>query len=198
MADPLGQYREISSLYLTAPRPNERYVHIASLLECGRSDTDISSKWANELFLPAYLAVFSAIVLFSRGILSTGVVQDLSQSEDEVEDIVVEPDVSPINGIICDIKTHVQSMGGPIIFSYKILRLLGCLVLVVLSIATDGEERGASKGSEVARKKHKGRKKTTGKSGFTDAEWLQVALSLTYVSVTSSWYCSTLAHEIYA
>lgn len=156
------------------------------------TDTVKSATWANELFFPAYVAFFSATVLVLRGILSSGVVQGLSQSEDEVEDEVedinVEPAVSSLTGIISDIKAHVQSMGGPITFSYKILRLLGCLVLVVLSIVTlvvDGEERVSSKGSEGT-KKHRGRKKKTSKPGFTDAEWLQVALSLTYVSATPS------------
>lgn len=191
MADPLVLYRQISSSYLTAFRPIEKYVHVASLVECARSVTFKGSIWANGLFFPAYVAFFSATVLFLHGILSSGVERGLSQSEDEDEvvDVIVEPAVPPLTGIISGIKTRVQSMGGPITFSYRVLRLLGCLVLVVLSIATlvmDGEERGTSKGSEVVRKKHKGRKKTTGKSGFTDAEWLQVALSLTYVSSASS------------
>lgn len=196
MADPHSQvilYHQISNIYIAAFKPSKEYVQAKKYTECGESDAFISTLWKNELLFPAYLAVFSATALILRGILSLKSVQGLISrrrvDEEEEEDVTVEPTVSPHTGIISDVKTHIESMGGPTIFAYKVLRLVGCLVLVVLTIVTlviDEEEREKSDGFGVARKKHKGRKKKKSKSGFTDAEWLQVALCLTYVSARLS------------
>ena len=149
--------------------------------------------WRNELLIPAYLSAFSILLLLLHALLSSKLVrrpvaskQPSEAIDEEEEEAITEPAASPHAGIINDIKTHVHSMGGPVIFTYKVLRLLGCLVLVVLTIVTlviDEEQRTGTLGFGVAKKKHKGSRKGKGGAGFTKAEWLQIALGLTYVSI---------------
>jgi len=89
----------------------------------------------------------------------------------------------------------VTSQGGTIIFVYKIARLVGCLVLVALTIVTlvtnDYEDVSTGKSVEALKKKRKGRKKNHPKdaNSFSGAEWLQISLCLAYVS--SLLYIST-------
>jgi hypothetical protein len=77
--------------------------------------------------------------------------------------------------------------GGCIIFSYKAARLVGCLVLLSLSLATLILEESGQIDSEylVTGKKHWGKKHRKHRhpkdDEFTNAEWLQVALCLTTV-----------------
>ena len=69
---------------------------------------------------------------------------------------------SPHEGIVNDIKAHVASLGGPTIFAFKIVRLLGCLILVALTIATlIVYDYHNTSGNDIldSLKKHKGKKK---------------------------------------
>jgi hypothetical protein len=82
-------------------------------------------------------------------------------------------------------KLHMSMHGGCIIFAYKAARLVGCLVLLSLSLATLILEESGQIEYIVTGKKHWGkkhRKHRHSKDGeFTDAEWLQVALCLATV-----------------
>lgn len=110
-----------------------------------------------------------------------------SFERDESDDVQLEVVSSPHEGIVNDIKAHITSLGGLTIFTYKIVRLLGCLVLVALTIATlIVNDYHNTTGSSIldALKKHKGKKKSKSKKPsetFSQSEWLQIALCLAYV-----------------
>lgn len=97
-------------------------------------------------------------------------------------------DVLVHGGILADIKVHIDAKGGPVIFTYKILRLLGCLGLVGMTIATLVIDENGRQTSflEALKRKKKKKKKNASSDAFTEAEWLQVALCLTYVCVILS------------
>jgi hypothetical protein len=109
---------------------------------------------------------------------------------DEDEDVPADGAVAnPREGVMSDIRAHIQSMGGTEIFVYKLLRLIGCLTLVGLTIATlviDEQTRDSSGLLDLLKKKkHKGKKKSNHSDSFSHDEWLQVALLLTYVRLHS-------------
>ena len=87
-------------------------------------------------------------------------------------------------GIFADIKMHVNEKGGPVIFAYKTLRLIGCLILVGLTIATllmDENDRQTGFLESLKKKGKKKKKHAPSSDEFTKAEWMQVALCLFYV-----------------
>ncbi|KLO19974.1 P-loop containing nucleoside triphosphate hydrolase protein [Schizopora paradoxa] len=152
--------------------------------------------WANDLLFPAYLCALSALILLIHRIACTEVVRrlvsrllglgKLSIDREDSDDVQLEVVSSPHEGIVNDIKAHVASLGGPTIFSYKIVRLLGCLILVALTIATlivyDYHNASGSNILETL-KKHKGKKKSKSKKPsetFSQSEWVQIALCLAY------------------
>ena len=144
----------------------------------------ITSIWKNELLFPAYLAFLSAVALgictlmrskFVRQLLTRLCSRKGERKEPNDEELVVEPAASPHAETIGDIKTHINFIGGPVIFAYKFLRLVLCIVLLGLTIATLVWERETSVFDEnqIA---------SPDAASFTKSEWLQVALALTYVS----------------
>ena len=152
--------------------------------------TSLSSAkfWRSELVFPIYFAAFSALVLVSYGVLQLRSVRKFISRlsaqvavEDE-EDGLTEPEAPQHTGIFSDIKLHANKMGGVTIFTYKLLRLFGCLILVGLTIVTlivDEQERATGLIEVWKKRSKKGQWKSS--SGFTKAEWQQVALGLFYV-----------------
>lgn len=107
------------------------------------------------------------------------------EEESDDEELIVEPSTSPHAGIIGDIKTHISSIGGPVIFAYKFLRLVSCVVLLGLTITTlivDEWDRETSFLNALKKKSKEKKGASSDAAAFTKAEWLQVALALTYVS----------------
>ncbi|KAH8120523.1 hypothetical protein DFH11DRAFT_1560461 [Phellopilus nigrolimitatus] len=158
--------------------------------------------WKNELLYPAYFAALSVTTLVLYAFVDSKPVQrlltrlslqrqgadDVANGELEEDEAIVEAEASPHAGIIADIKAHVNSTGGPVIFFYKMLRMVGCLVLVGLTIVTliiDEHEREIGLLMILKKKKKGNRKKAAPFSdSFSDAEWLQVALCLAYTYAT--------------
>ena len=99
--------------------------------------------WRDSLLFPAYLATLSAVSLIIKGALGLKWVRSLvsrvscsrKQTEEEIDEANAY-EVVEHGGILADIKAHVNAKGGPVIFAYKTLRLIGCLLLVALTIAT--------------------------------------------------------------
>ena len=147
------------------------------------------SFWSSELLWPGYTALLSAFTLLIYIVYNSTLVQSLlarlfpsrkTFSEDESD---TDMPVSHGNGIIADIKAHIASKGGPVIFFYKTLRLAGCLVLVGLTIATlvaDENERSSDILDILKKKKRKGKNMPVS-DAFTHDEWYQIVLCLTYV-----------------
>ena len=89
--------------------------------------------WRESLAIPAYATAVSVVVLFLHWVVVSGPVQRLvtrlfSSNQDEQED-------GPSDVLLVE-KSHVEKLGGTVIFGYLIARLLSCLALLGLSIAT--------------------------------------------------------------
>ena len=71
---------------------------------------------------PSYVAVVSALLLIVQaiGIAFSGPRADLDRVE----------------GLSTRLRKHILSIGGPVIFAYKLSRLLACLALVGFSVAS--------------------------------------------------------------
>ena len=142
------------------------------------------------MLFPAYFAALSVILLVLHGVWLSKPVQKLlararpsrKPAIEEATEVVVE-EAPQHNGLIADLKNHINAKGGPVIFFYKVLRLVGCLALVGLTIATlviDEHDRESSF-IETLKKKKKKKKHASASDSFTELEWLHVALCLTYV-----------------
>lgn len=156
------------------------------------------SLWRNTLLLPVYFTAFSVIILLLQAIFSLKIVRSLagrlfSSSYELIQD---EDDVTPLaapptgrNGIFSDLKAHIKASGGATVFTYKAVRLLGCLSLLAFTIATAvilEEQSSASHFSSfLKKKKHGGKHENRDGYTFSTAEWLQVGLCLVYVGSLS-------------
>ncbi|EJD04272.1 uncharacterized protein FOMMEDRAFT_106872 [Fomitiporia mediterranea MF3/22] len=146
--------------------------------------------WKDTLLFPAYFAILSVVVLLLYGISVSKPVQSLLPrlypnrnvpNAQETNDAVSQEALQH-NGVLADIKLHVNAKGGPVIFAYKVLRLVGCLALVGFTIATliIDEQGRESSFLDALKKKKKKKKHARASDEFTEAEWLQVALCLAY------------------
>ena len=165
-----------------------------------RSSTDKScSIWGDSLVVPAYLSVASAIILILHVIVSSKPVKQLyrlllpksrhTESEPSANDR--SQGIHPAS-FFGQVKEHVHLHGGPVIFTFKVLRLFGCLTLLGVSLATfileeagdiDDMLYGVNGKWGKKRRKHKHTNEQ-----FTQAEWVQVALVLTSVRFVTCSY----------
>jgi hypothetical protein len=96
----------------------------------------------------------------------------------------LEPNVvMDSSGFFAELRHHAKSLGGVDIFVYRIIRLLSVFTLVGLSAATFVLDETPSTHT-ATRGKHWGKKHKhhRGGSTFTYWEWLDFAVSITYVS----------------
>ncbi|KDQ56808.1 hypothetical protein JAAARDRAFT_36283 [Jaapia argillacea MUCL 33604] len=146
------------------------------------------SIWLDSLAIPAYLACASALLLLSQAIFLSKPLKKLyarlrltkavSEEGSEQEPTIVDPQV----GFFDELRAHIQSHGGAIIYGFKVARLVSVLALLGLSVATLILDENGDLGTL---KKHGGEKRKSGKarSTFTRSEWLEFALSMTYVYI---------------
>ncbi|KAK0192579.1 hypothetical protein F5146DRAFT_1040547 [Armillaria mellea] len=136
-------------------------------------------KWLTDSFtIPLYVAVASAVVFLLQIVFSSRRVRRLFRRSTNApiaadEEPQLEPEaVFQPAGYFQDLKEHVSQNGGTKIFTYRVLRVVGCLVLLGLSIATlvlDVEENELE---------------TSGKWGdrwLKPREWLAAGLCLTFL-----------------
>ncbi|TRM65976.1 hypothetical protein BD626DRAFT_427540 [Schizophyllum amplum] len=156
------------------------------------------SVWTDERMLPAYVALASAVLLVMHAIAASRPAQRLWARVRKVE--LEEPAEEPLTvqpaTFWSEIKVHVASHGGWKIYGLNVARLVGTLTLLALSIASffidearranvvefDDEIDILGKG-----KWGKGGKHHKQHARFTKREWLELAMSMTYL------YASLLA-----
>ncbi|PBK89786.1 P-loop containing nucleoside triphosphate hydrolase protein [Armillaria gallica] len=145
-------------------------------------------KWLTDSFIiPLYVVIASAVIFLLQIVFSSRRVRRLFRrftdapiAADEEPQLEPEAVFHPA-GYFQDLKEHVSQSGGPKIFTYRVLRLVGCLVLLGLSIATlvlDVEENELETSGKWG-KKHK--KKPRGDRWLKPREWLAASLCLTFL-----------------
>jgi hypothetical protein len=90
------------------------------------------------LIVPAVVAAASTVLLLLHLFLVSVWGRKLraflfKTSESEVVDPV--PTIQPV-GLVAEVKEHVAQHGGVVIFTFKLVRLVACLTLLGLSIAS--------------------------------------------------------------
>lgn len=148
----------------------------------------LSSIWKDSLILPPVFATISLLILTIQFISTRKPVKKAWArfTKNPIEEEESEPNVAtrPI-GYVAEFRYHAKSFGGLGIFVYRVLRLLSVLALVCLSVATFVLDEAPSTGANTTtRGKHWGKKHKhhRGGSALTYWEWLDLALSLAYVS----------------
>ncbi|KAI4529011.1 P-loop containing nucleoside triphosphate hydrolase protein [Schizophyllum commune Loenen D] len=150
------------------------------------------SVWTDPRIIPAYVALASAVLLVLHAIVASRPAQRMwaRLRNVEFEEPVEEPLTVQPASFWSEFKLHVASHGGWTIYAFKVARLIGTLVLLGLSIAsffidearrvgtTDLEDEVDVLGKGKWGKKHKHRKQH---AHFTKREWLELAMSMTYL-----------------
>ncbi|KAL6299635.1 multidrug resistance-associated ABC transporter [Sparassis latifolia] len=87
------------------------------------------------LFIPAYVATISVVVLLFQLVLCSSPVKKLHARFTKSQRTSEENDCTSVEqSESFTIAKHVQQLGGPIIFGFQCVRLLSCLVLLGLSV----------------------------------------------------------------
>lgn len=95
--------------------------------------------WGNELLLPAYASAISVVLVCLYGIVfSKRRLSHMSRSRSEDGDSGEVEALQPTNPAsdISRVRKYIGRQGGLSIFSSKLLRLVGCMLLVGLTAAT--------------------------------------------------------------
>jgi hypothetical protein len=162
----------------------------------------LSLLWAHPLLIPSYLTLASIVLLVLHVALSFGPLKRLLERIfGTVEEESAASESSPSatqTSLVSAVKEHVEALGGSIIFSLQVFRLVLILALLGLSIFSfvqeEEQQRVVNNGLGTLGK-HWGKKRRQkhrhGSGSLSDREWLDLALSLTYVRGT--WpYCLRL------
>jgi hypothetical protein len=88
-------------------------------------------RWKDTLLIPSIAAVASGILLIAHVISCS-----LDNPRRDVAEEVEVNEETRSNRFGRKIIQHLHSHGGPVIFGFKIARLIGCLTLFSLSLAT--------------------------------------------------------------
>ncbi|KAH9854915.1 multidrug resistance-associated ABC transporter [Lenzites betulinus] len=109
--------------------------------------TEPDELWKNVLAYPAYATVASVVLLSIQLIARTPLVQRLYAKLTRSENLAKHGEDVESSGHLGERPSHIARLGGPVIFGFKIARLLLTLALLALSIttvvtggATDGDE----------------------------------------------------------
>ncbi len=148
----------------------------------------VHSIYTDNLIIPAYVAAASAALLILHILLSWTPVRRLIsrlQKNKKFPDNNWEPQPTTQSfGIFAEVRDHVVLHGGPTIFFYMVFRFLSSLALLGLSAASLVlDERDRTHGNVGLFGKwgikHKGKKEHS--RAFTNEEWLEASLCLTFV-----------------
>ncbi|KAH9952289.1 hypothetical protein BGW80DRAFT_1430860 [Lactifluus volemus] len=149
--------------------------------------------WAHPLLIPSYFTLASILLLVLHVALSFGPLKrllDRISGTVEEESPASEPSPSATQtSLVSAVKEHVEASGGSIIFSLQVLRLVLVLALLGLSIFSfvqeeEGQQRVVNDGLGTLGKhwgEKRRQKRRYGGGSLSDREWLDLALSLTYV-----------------
>jgi len=143
-----------------------------------------SSIFSSTLFIPVYFGLLSAIVGILHIALLATPLKNYFVTPSSTAHTVLYPEPDPPTGFSSAIKHNISSNAGLAIWTYKVLRLLGCMALVAFSVVAavmSNDDTYHTEGKHWG-KKHRGRHKKGGRSSdFSDYTWIQIALTAFYV-----------------
>ncbi|KAF7322651.1 ATP-binding cassette transporter [Mycena chlorophos] len=142
--------------------------------------------WEDSLAIPIVVAAASAVFLLLHLFFASTWGRKLrslfkTPAPEQPEDSVLHP-----VGIHAEFRQHVTSHGGPVIFTFKLVRLVACLALLGLSITSLALTK-KSDAQNIFGKWGKKHPKHGPSSGLSTAEWLQLGVSMVF------FYASVLA-----
>lgn len=136
--------------------------------------------WTDSLFVPAYVAALSAVILFLQCIWS---VHEADEEPEWPGSIVLSDATStarPVTGFMNEFKSRIQSLGGTSIFFYKLFRLVGVLTLLGLTIVTLVADKRMATSFQKSLE-NGGQSRYLSSLDVSNAAWPQLSLCLTYV-----------------
>ncbi|KAJ7462775.1 P-loop containing nucleoside triphosphate hydrolase protein [Mycena galericulata] len=145
--------------------------------------------WGDTLIIPAGVAAASAILLLVHLFLASAWGRKLRAFVSKTR----EPDVTDVApalpvGFTAEVKAHIADHGGIVIFAFKLVRVVACLTLLGLSIASLAlSEANKSEATILGKWGKKHPKKKHESSALSVSEWLQVGLCMAF------FYASILA-----
>jgi hypothetical protein len=139
---------------------------------------------------PIYVGTLSASLLLLHAILLSNPVRELLHpphpDESEPENPQPPENESIRVSLWADLKENINSNGGIVIWSFKVIRLLGVLILICLSVVSAINNPQSTHGSTLFAKfiedLGKKRKGKGGKSRLSNAEWIELAWTAFYVN----------------
>ncbi|KAH6916799.1 ATP-binding cassette transporter [Coprinopsis sp. MPI-PUGE-AT-0042] len=152
-------------------------------LKVGRSNI-----WHDSIAIPSYVALASAFVLVVHVAVTSSRARKLwariTRREVVQENRADEPVFAHRNetDITNDFAEHVAQHGGFTIFSFRVLRLLSCLVLLGLSVYTAIKDEDSNMDAFGKRGEHGGNR-DRGYQQLSDKEWADLLLTMTYCYV---------------
>ncbi|KAJ3819299.1 hypothetical protein F5880DRAFT_1595008 [Lentinula raphanica] len=166
-------------------------------VEVSKSADANSGIFTDSLIIPLYIAASSILLLLVHLIANSKPLRKLFRSLGPSSEEVV-PEVHTPASFIQELKLHVGSLGGPVIYAFMLARLIGSLALLGLSIATLMLELEEVYRAEVDPKSSQllgqledfviafgkwGKKHPKNKYGTisTKQEWLEAAMCLTFL-----------------
>ncbi|SJK98372.1 uncharacterized protein ARMOST_01637 [Armillaria ostoyae] len=158
--------------------------------------THLENKWITDsLIIPFYASIASVLILLIQGV--KGFLRQVEDTKDGPVDTDEEPaEIDPAvraTDYLQHFKDHVSQSGGTKIFTYRVLRLAGCLGLLGLSIASlvlDIEESYISDRRDKAQKK-----RPYSDTWLKPKEWLTASLCLTFLYTFLLAVISVTAHK---
>lgn len=146
-----------------------------------------SSIFTSSLIYPLYVTAASILVLLLHVIGNTPPVRKLFRRPNvSVEE---PPAHAQSESFVQEIKLHIREHGGAVIYAYMVARLIGTLALLGLSIVTLvlDEFKRVGRQEDVVTFGKWGKKYPNKKYGtrFSNREWLEAGLCLTFVRLQS-------------
>ncbi|KIK71390.1 hypothetical protein GYMLUDRAFT_254610 [Collybiopsis luxurians FD-317 M1] len=164
-------------------------INLVALIDKSPSRTAI---FTSTLIIPLYFAAASVLVFLVHIIADTSSARKLFRRQQSIN--AEEPvwNYAQPENLVQEVKIHVAEHGGPVIYMYMIFRLLGSLTLLGLSITslvfdeiervgTQEELGGAEDTFETLGKWGKKHPKNKYGTHFSKREWLEAAMSLTFL-----------------
>ncbi|KAF9650725.1 multidrug resistance-associated ABC transporter [Thelephora ganbajun] len=141
--------------------------------------------WEDSLILPPLFATISLLVIIVHYISTRKFIKKAWAhfTKSPIEEEPSEPNVATDpNGFFAELSHHAKSLGGVDIFIYRVLRLLSVFTLVSLSAVTFVlDEAPSLRTIHKGKNQDKKHKHHRGGNTLTYWEWLDLALSVTYV-----------------